>query len=305
MWRPKDPLKIIPVNSGYYIVSFSNKEDREYAFQEGPWMIEDHYLILQRWRPSFNPWKADLQCNITAWIRLRNISFEFYNIDSLHIIGNMIGKMIKVFGEERPIIYEGLHQVCFMCGKYGHRKDNCPMKQEDERTVEKKKEEAETGDSGGVKLKKEQGVKVGGGATIVTGDVNSDTSPFGKIQILRRDFCGPPSKAILAYVINGQLKQNDATRKKSDIMEAHQLVTEKDKKMTLNANKKELIKDHGPQKLEWVQQMGASSSQAEDAPRIAETSNSVGEENADVVVSHAPLVSPTLDGYASTSSPRV
>ncbi|KAI9117794.1 hypothetical protein K1719_011209 [Acacia pycnantha] len=46
MWRPKDPLKLIPLYNGYYIVSFSNKEDKEYAFQEGPWMIEDHYLIV-------------------------------------------------------------------------------------------------------------------------------------------------------------------------------------------------------------------------------------------------------------------
>ncbi|KAK4258037.1 hypothetical protein QN277_007547 [Acacia crassicarpa] len=28
MWRPKDPLKLIPLNNGYFIVSFSNKEDR-------------------------------------------------------------------------------------------------------------------------------------------------------------------------------------------------------------------------------------------------------------------------------------
>ncbi|KAI9113517.1 hypothetical protein K1719_015444 [Acacia pycnantha] len=55
MWRPKDALKLIPLSNGYYIVSFSNKEDREYAFQEGPWMIEDHYLIVQRWRPNFSP----------------------------------------------------------------------------------------------------------------------------------------------------------------------------------------------------------------------------------------------------------
>ncbi|KAI9085930.1 hypothetical protein K1719_032007 [Acacia pycnantha] len=46
MWRPKDPLKLIPLSNGYYIVSFSNKKDRDYAFQEGPWMIEYHYLIV-------------------------------------------------------------------------------------------------------------------------------------------------------------------------------------------------------------------------------------------------------------------
>ncbi|KAI9083737.1 hypothetical protein K1719_034326 [Acacia pycnantha] len=80
MWRPKNPWKLIPLSNGYYIVSFSNKEDKEYAFQEGPWMIEDHYLIVQGWRPNFNPWKADLQCNITAWIRLPDVPFELYNV---------------------------------------------------------------------------------------------------------------------------------------------------------------------------------------------------------------------------------
>ncbi|KAI9077691.1 hypothetical protein K1719_040378 [Acacia pycnantha] len=145
--RPKNPLKLIPLSNGYYIVSFSNKEDREYAFQEGPWMIEDHYLIVQRWRPNFNPWKADLQCNIAAWIRLLDVPFEFYNVESLRRIGSMVGRMIKVdrstsvydkggfarvcveidlkkpllpsytvFGEECPIIYEGLHNVCLACG---------------------------------------------------------------------------------------------------------------------------------------------------------------------------------------------
>ncbi|KAI9095389.1 hypothetical protein K1719_026423 [Acacia pycnantha] len=137
MWHPWDPLKLIPLSNCYFIVSFSNKEDREYAFQEGPWMIEDHYLIVQRWHPNFNPWKADLQCNIAAWVRLPDVPFEFYNAESLCRIGNMIGKMMKVdrstsiydkdgfawiyveidlrqpllpsytvFGEERPIIYE-------------------------------------------------------------------------------------------------------------------------------------------------------------------------------------------------------
>ncbi|KAI9115348.1 hypothetical protein K1719_013667 [Acacia pycnantha] len=112
MWRPKDPLKIIPLSNGYYTVSFSNKEDRDYAFQEGPWMIEDHYLIVQRWRPNFNPWKADLQCHISAWIRLPDVPFKFYNVESLRRIRNMIGKMIKV--DRTTSIYDkgGFARIC-------------------------------------------------------------------------------------------------------------------------------------------------------------------------------------------------
>ncbi|KAI9077750.1 hypothetical protein K1719_040236 [Acacia pycnantha] len=29
------------------------------------------------------------------------------------------------FGEERRFVYEGLHLVCFTCGKYGHRMEQC------------------------------------------------------------------------------------------------------------------------------------------------------------------------------------
>ncbi|KAI9108079.1 hypothetical protein K1719_020952 [Acacia pycnantha] len=234
MWRPRDPLKLIPLNNGYYIVSFSNKEDKEYAFQEGPWMIEDHYLIVQRWRPNFNPWKADLKCNIAAWIRLPDVPFEFYNVESLRRIGNMVGKMIKVdrstsiydkggfaricveidlkqaliptymvFGEERPIIYEGLHQVCLECGKYGHIKKECPSLQveKSEKADDKQAGDSNSGDGGDKNLEKEmqavdagstpaKATRVDGGTGGTAGDESDAVSPFGKLQILRRDFSG-------------------------------------------------------------------------------------------------------------------
>ncbi|KAI9115418.1 hypothetical protein K1719_013737 [Acacia pycnantha] len=157
MWKPQQPLKVVPLSNGYYIVSFSNKEDRDYAFSEGPWMIDDHYLLVQRWRPNFNPWKADSQRKIAAWVRIPDLPMEFCTVESLGLIGNMIGKIVKidrstsvydkgafaricveldlqapllpafrVFGKERQLVYEGLHLVCFGCGKYGHEQLVCP-----------------------------------------------------------------------------------------------------------------------------------------------------------------------------------
>ncbi|KAI9075481.1 hypothetical protein K1719_042569 [Acacia pycnantha] len=96
MWKPQQPLKVVPLNNGYYIVSFSNKEDRDYAFSEGPWMIDDHYLLVQRWRPNFNPWKADCQRKIAVWIRIPDLPLEFCTVESLGLIGNMIGRIVKI-----------------------------------------------------------------------------------------------------------------------------------------------------------------------------------------------------------------
>ncbi|KAI9112941.1 hypothetical protein K1719_016055 [Acacia pycnantha] len=157
MWKPQQPLKVVPLSNEYYIVLFSSKEDRDYAYHEGPWMIDDHYLLVQRWQPNFNPWRADCQRRIAVWVRIPDLPMELSTVESLGIIGNMIGKIIKIdrstsiydkgefariyvevdlqkpllpvftaFGEDRQLVYEGLHLVCFECGKYGHVKEKCP-----------------------------------------------------------------------------------------------------------------------------------------------------------------------------------
>ncbi|XP_028781414.1 uncharacterized protein LOC114737629 [Neltuma alba] len=130
MWKPKDLMKVTLLSNDYYIISFSSREDREYAFQEGPWMIDDHYLLVQRWRPKFNPWKADNQRKIAAWIRIPDLPMEFYNVESLGIIGDMVGKTIKV--DRLTSIYDKggfacLHQVCFLCGRYRHKRPDYPL----------------------------------------------------------------------------------------------------------------------------------------------------------------------------------
>ncbi|KAI9080570.1 hypothetical protein K1719_037431 [Acacia pycnantha] len=96
MWKPKQPLKVVPLSNEYYIVSFSSKEDCDYAYYEGPWMIDDHYLLVQQWRPNFNPRKADCQRKVAVWVRIPNLPLEFCTVESLGIIGNMIGRMIKI-----------------------------------------------------------------------------------------------------------------------------------------------------------------------------------------------------------------
>ncbi|KAI9092519.1 hypothetical protein K1719_027647 [Acacia pycnantha] len=311
MWRPKDPLKLIPLSNGYFIVSFSNKEDRAYAFQEGPWMIEDHYLTVQQWRPNFNPQKADLQCNIAAWVRLPDVPFEFYNVESLRRIGNMIGKMIKVdrstsiydkggfaricveidlkkpllptyliFGEERPIIYEGLHQVCLGCGKYGHQKNVCPVLVCQQRMPTSEQGEGKAsadGDGGNKKDGGKEKVAGSNGSGKVSGDGDSNQNPFGKIKILRRDF-------------RGQFNGADSRRKANETSEEGMSLN------GINGIKKGLKKDVGPPKSEWVQ-VGAKR-KSESKGRFKGKENKAPTRNR---VSRVPPVAQVLESNSSNS----
>ncbi|KAK4270920.1 hypothetical protein QN277_019685 [Acacia crassicarpa] len=168
MWARNGLLRVTPLNNGYFLVSFSSTEDREFALHEGPWMIADHYVLVQHWRPNFNPWKADSQKRVAVWVRVPDLPHELYNVESIRRIGNMIGRTLKIdrttafskkggfarlcvevdlqkpllsgfshFGEERRFAYEGLHMVCFTCGRYGHRMTQCAVGNPEEDPVKR------------------------------------------------------------------------------------------------------------------------------------------------------------------------
>ena len=94
---------------------------------------------------------------VAVWIRLNELPIENYNAEVLRQIGNTIGNVLRVdthtatetrgrfarlclqidvdkplatailIGKfEQPICYEGIHKLCFGCGRMGHRKEQCP-----------------------------------------------------------------------------------------------------------------------------------------------------------------------------------
>ncbi|KAI9125002.1 hypothetical protein K1719_003618 [Acacia pycnantha] len=128
MWAAKGPLRVTPLSNG-------SKVEAEFQSPE-----------------------SDHQKRVAVWVRIPDLPHELYNLESIRRIGNMIGKTLKIdrttafsekggfarmyvevdlqkplllgfshFGEESRFKYEGLHLVCFTCGRYGHRMDQCTV----------------------------------------------------------------------------------------------------------------------------------------------------------------------------------
>ncbi|KAF7839819.1 DNA polymerase alpha subunit B [Senna tora] len=158
LWSKTWSVQIIDLENGFFAVTFTSQEDFTHAYQEGPWLIADHYLIVQKWKPNFDPYAMLEKTRIVAWIRVPGLPLEYYNVRCLRRVGDLIRKTLKVdqntsltsrgkfaricveinlkrqlvpqveiCGRNYRVEYEGLHMICFFCGKYRHIKEACCM----------------------------------------------------------------------------------------------------------------------------------------------------------------------------------
>lgn len=157
-WARNGAVKIIDLPRGYYAVMFEAEEDYNSALYKGPWMVADHYLLVQRWKPNFLQ-NSVAKRKVAVWVRVPGLPLELYNDKFLGRLGLGLGSYLKmdrntsaqarghfarfcveldlakplvphviVRGVKLNLEYEGLHSVCFSCGIYGHRMENCPEK---------------------------------------------------------------------------------------------------------------------------------------------------------------------------------
>lgn len=126
-----------------------------HALEDSPWMVLGHYITITKWQPFFSP-KRDVLTSTLACVRVPDLPLEIFKEETLLRIGNLLGRALKVdhtsmrvergkyaricveINLKKPlgsrikinrkafnVEYEGLSQICFNCGLYGHVSDNC------------------------------------------------------------------------------------------------------------------------------------------------------------------------------------
>ena len=157
LWKPTGRLDYVDLGEDFYSVKFSMREDMEAVLKSGPWFIGGHFLSIQPWEPFFKPACASFT-SIAVWVRLNQLPMELYEPEVLQQIGGAIGKVLRIdthiameargrytrlciqvdinkplantilIGRfEQPVVYEGIHKLCFSCGRIGHKKESCPF----------------------------------------------------------------------------------------------------------------------------------------------------------------------------------
>ncbi|XP_039014276.1 uncharacterized protein LOC120144230 [Hibiscus syriacus] len=161
LWKPIGNFNLIDLDNDYFLVKFENLKDYTRVLTDGLWMIYGSYLTVQPWSRNFTTAEKH-PSHVIAWLRLPGLPFRYCNTVLIRTIVNTIGRVIKfdyntkagergkfariavVIDLNKPLIpcvgiydfiqkieYEGLQQICFKCGTYGHVKESCQTIQED------------------------------------------------------------------------------------------------------------------------------------------------------------------------------
>nr|POE69938.1 hypothetical protein CFP56_57742 [Quercus suber] len=95
LWKPVGKMDCVGLGKEFFLVHFAIKEDCEAVFKNGPWFIRGNFLSIRPWEPDFKPSEVNISL-VALWIRLNELPIEYYNSEALQIIGNTIGRVLRI-----------------------------------------------------------------------------------------------------------------------------------------------------------------------------------------------------------------
>ena len=88
-------MDCIDLGFDYFLIKFELSEDVDNILKGGPWFIGQHFLAIRQWELEFKA-SSTTFFSITMWIRLPELSIEFYEQNAFLKIGRAIRPILHI-----------------------------------------------------------------------------------------------------------------------------------------------------------------------------------------------------------------
>lgn len=110
-WKAKGHIDLKLGARGFFTIIFSNLEDKERIFDDGPYFFNNVGLFMRHWEECYNPDKEKMLV-APIWVQLFGIPIEFWDLEILEGIKNSIGTFIKVADTTRKGRCTSYARIC-------------------------------------------------------------------------------------------------------------------------------------------------------------------------------------------------
>jgi len=144
----------------WVLIRFANAQDRMMVCDKRPFFVNGLNFVLKPWVVFFDPYASEI-VKVDQWIRIPRLPWEFSDVEILSDLLQKLGPITRVdqntllrlkgrfarvcvniditrplpsslivtncgLSTRVPLIYEGLHEVCPLCGGDSHQLETCP-----------------------------------------------------------------------------------------------------------------------------------------------------------------------------------
>lgn len=86
-------------------------QDKEIVFENGPYFYYNVVLFMRYWDECYNPDKEKFLAAL-VWVRLFSLLMDFWDLQILEGIGNMIGSFVKIVETTKKGSYTSYARIC-------------------------------------------------------------------------------------------------------------------------------------------------------------------------------------------------
>ncbi|GJR37696.1 retrovirus-related pol polyprotein from transposon TNT 1-94 [Tanacetum coccineum] len=112
-WSKFGVQKVMRDDEGVYYYKFDSPNGVDQVLQQGPWMIRNTPLILNKWTPNLSLAK-DKVTKVPVWVKLHRVPVVAYSEDGLNLIASQVGTPLMLDAFTSTMCEEPWGRIRFM-----------------------------------------------------------------------------------------------------------------------------------------------------------------------------------------------